>query len=115
MQDIIEFFRKVVIQIATPYSKGTGFYLKKYRLIVTNEHVVRGNKEVVIQGNNVERQLAKVIYLDQKLDLAFLSTQEDNSIPDVTLGNRQEMANGETIVAIGHPFGLKYTLSLIHI
>ncbi len=112
MQDIIAFFRKVVIQIATPYSKGTGFYLKTYQVIVTNEHVVRGNRQVVIQGNNLERQLAKVLYLDQKLDLAFLSLPKDNTIPEVHLDSVRTLSNGEPIIAIGHPFGLKYTSTL---
>ena len=43
-RDIIQAFQYVVIQIATPYSTGTGFYLMDYNLIVTNEHVVRGQQ-----------------------------------------------------------------------
>ncbi|MBK8450582.1 MAG: hypothetical protein IPL42_11375 [Saprospiraceae bacterium] len=50
MRSLIEKYRDVVIQIATPFSVGTGFYLKDYDLIITNEHVVRNNKDVVIEG-----------------------------------------------------------------
>jgi len=108
MEEIIAYFKQVVIQIATPYSKGTGFYLKQYHLIVTNEHVVRGNKEVVIQSNLLERQLAKVIFLDQKHDLAFLYIKSETDIPEVTIAHQREVVNGERIIAVGHPFGLKY-------
>ena len=42
---------EVIVQIATPYSIGTGFYIQSFDLIVTNEHIVRGNKKVVISGS----------------------------------------------------------------
>ena len=42
MQTIIDTYRDIVVQIATPYSLGTGFYLSEHDLIVTNEHVIRG-------------------------------------------------------------------------
>ena len=109
MQEIIEHFRNVVIQIATPYSKGTGFYLKDSELIVTNEHVVRGNQEVVIDGNTIDRQMVAVVYVDQKFDLAFLAAPKKANIPQVPFSKKEHITNGEPIIAIGHPFGLKFT------
>ena len=50
MQTIIDTYRDIVVQIATPYSLGTGFYLSEHDLIVTNEHVIRGNEQVVLNG-----------------------------------------------------------------
>ena len=109
MKDVIDLYRNVVIQIATPYSTGTGFYLKEPNLIVTNEHVVRGNTEVVIDGNNLEKQMVKVIYLDPKYDLAFLEAPKNNGLPTVQLANKKKVTEGDNILAIGHPFGLKFT------
>ena len=60
MQELVEKFKSVVIQIATPYSTGTGFYLKVHNLIVTNNHVVEGNKEVTIEGVGLTRQISRV-------------------------------------------------------
>ncbi len=109
MKEIIELYRNVVIQIATPYSKGTGFYVKEYDLIVTNEHVVRGNREVVIDSSRFKRQLVEVLFVDVKHDLAFLSVPKDVEIPKVNLGFVNSVKEGDNVVAIGHPFGLKYT------
>ena len=109
MKEIIELYRSVVIQIATPYSKGTGFYVKEFGLIVTNEHVIRGNKEVVIDSNRFNRQLVNVLFVDAKYDLAFLSAPEVAEIPSINLGNIKTIKEGDSVVAIGHPFGLKYT------
>ena len=110
MSDIIEQYKNIIIQIATPYSTGTGFYLKDQNLIITNEHVVRDNREVVIYGNRIEKQMAKVLFTDPKHDLAFL--QAPDSIIDaplVELGVGKVMSQGDKIIAIGHPFGMKYS------
>ncbi|MBL0100731.1 MAG: trypsin-like peptidase domain-containing protein [Saprospiraceae bacterium] len=69
---IISLYENVIIQIATPYSTGTGFYLKNFDLIITNEHVVRGNKNAVVAGKKFEKQIVPVLYADTKYDLAFL-------------------------------------------
>jgi serine protease Do len=109
MREIINLYKDIVIQIATPYSIGTGFYLKNPNLIVTNYHVVEGNKEVVIEGRAFEKQLVKVVYIDKKFDLAFLEPSEALPIQGVVLNLNETLQEGEAVVAIGHPFGLKYT------
>lgn len=106
---IIEQFRNVVIQIATPFSTGTGFYLKAHDLIVTNEHVVRGNKRVVIDGATFQRQIVKVLYLDPRHDIAFLKTPKEHSMPSVDLSAGEVLREGDQVITVGHPFGLKYT------
>jgi len=106
-QDIIEKYRDVVIQLATPYSTGTGFYLKEYDLIITNEHVVRNNKSVVINGEKFEKQLADIVYVDPLYDLAFLMAPKDHSMPQVSLSLMKDYSEGDGVIAAGHPFGLK--------
>lgn len=109
MKEVIEIYRSVVIQIATPYCTGTGFYLKEPDLIVTNEHVVRDNREVVIDGVGFAKQLVKVIYLDPKYDLAFLSPPKDVDLPAISLAPSDSLSAGDKVVAVGHPFGFKYS------
>ncbi|MDF1698970.1 MAG: trypsin-like peptidase domain-containing protein [Saprospiraceae bacterium] len=109
-KSIIELYKKSVIQIATPYSTGTGFYLSHYDLIVTNEHVVRDNKEVIIDAEGLDKQLAEICFLDEKYDLAFLIPPKDHNMASVPLANAEmDHAEGDEILAVGHPFGLKYT------
>lgn len=109
MNDIIDLYRSVVIQIATPYSTGTGFYLKEYDLIITNEHVVRDNAQVVVDGDHFPKQLVSVIYIDPKYDLAFLKAPTEANIPLVKLGMNKNLREGDQVIAIGHPLGLKYS------
>ncbi|MGI8599144.1 MAG: trypsin-like peptidase domain-containing protein [Chitinophagaceae bacterium] len=108
-QQIIELYRPAIIQIATQTSTGTGFYVKEFDLIVTNEHVVTKNAEVTIAGRFFERRLARVWYTDRKHDLAFLQPPEDVQIPEIKLGNYDDVKDGIVVVAIGHPYGLNYT------
>ncbi len=109
MNKVIEQYQNVVIQIATPYSTGTGFFLKNECLIITNEHVVRGNREVVVEGALLSKQMARVLFTDPKYDLAFLAYEGDIEMPEVKLTISKGIGLGEKVAAIGHPFGLKFT------
>ncbi|HMT73604.1 MAG TPA: trypsin-like peptidase domain-containing protein [Chitinophagaceae bacterium] len=108
-QHIIEQYQKAIIQIATPGGTGTGFYVKEFDLIVTNDHVVADNAEVTIAGKAFEKTLSRVWYTDRKHDLAFLDAPKNLELPDVKLGQYEQMKDGDVVVAIGHPFGLNYT------
>lgn len=108
-QQIIELYRPAIIQIATQSSTGTGFYVKEFDLIVTNEHVVGKNAEVTVAGRVFEKSLARVWYTDKKHDLAFLQPPGNVQIAEIQLGNYAATKDGDVVVAIGHPFGLNYT------
>lgn len=108
-QQIIEQYQKAIIQIATPGGTGTGFYVKEFDLIVTNDHVVAENAEVTIAGKAFDKALSRVWYTDRKHDLAFLEAPKNIELPEVKLGHYEEMHDGDTVVAIGHPYGLNYT------
>lgn len=109
--DIISRFEKVVLQISTPQSGGTGFYLKDRNLVITNEHVVRGNKKVLISGAGIDKTVAEVLYTDRMHDLAFISFPlMPDGLPLIELEEDSVGANvGERVVAIGHPYGLNFT------
>ncbi|MGQ3013586.1 MAG: trypsin-like peptidase domain-containing protein [Flavobacteriales bacterium] len=109
MRDIIRQFRDSVIQIATPYGTGTGFLYPEQRLIITNHHVVSGSRDVTIAGNNMPKTVSQVVYNDPMYDLAFIRVPEHYDLPSLKLGSMENLSEGDEIVAIGHPFGLKYT------
>ena len=92
-----------VIQVATPFSTGTGVYLPQEGLVVTNEHVVRDNATVVIGSSSVAEQLAPVVYLDAYYDLAFLRPKSDFALPDLPLAVTPP-AVGDPVTAVGQHF-----------
>ena len=110
-RDLISFYENIIIQIATPYSTGTGFYLKEYDLIITNEHVVRENKNAVVAGIGFEKQMVPVVFLDTKYDLAFLKAPIGHTMPEIKTATTEHLDEGDKVIAIGHPFDLKYTVT----
>lgn len=108
-QNIIEQYQKAIIQIATQDGTGTGFYLKEFDLIITNDHVIAENAEVTIAGKVFDKILSRVWYTDRKHDLAFLQAPNGIELPDVRLGQYEQLKDGDAVVAIGHPYGLNYT------
>ncbi|MCX6319091.1 MAG: trypsin-like peptidase domain-containing protein [Bacteroidetes bacterium] len=108
-QQIIEQYQKAIIQIATGGGTGTGFYVKQFDLIVTNAHVVAEEAEVTIAGKAFDKALSRVWYTDRKHDLAFLQAPAGIELPEIKLGHYDQMKDGDSVVAIGHPYGLNYT------
>lgn len=109
MQAIIESFQPAIIQIATQGGTGTGFYIKEFDIIITNNHVVDINAEVTIAGKIFDKMMSRVWYTDRKHDLAFLEAPKNIAFPDLRLGRYESMKDGDDVVAIGHPYGLNYT------
>lgn len=109
MEKIIEEYKNIIVQIHTPGGSGTGFIVKETGLIVTNRHVIAGNEEVVIRGENFKKTLANVVYTDPLNDIAFLRVPDGfEASGHVAISN--ELVNaGEKIIAIGHPLGLRFT------
>lgn len=111
MHTIIEKYKRAIIQISTPQGNGTGFYIAEYHLIISNYHVVKGNAEVVIDGDDFPATLVHVLYYDPLYDLAFIEVPADIDVqlPVIELAPDNNMKEGERVLAFGHPYDLKFT------
>ncbi len=105
-QLILDEYIENIIQIMTPYGSGTGFVIGD--LIITNSHVVSGLKEVVISSKIIERTIVNVIYDDPFYDLAFIRYAFQAPAKPFIL-TQQIVQDGDSTIAIGHPYGLNYT------
>ncbi len=92
-------------------SLGSGFVINAKGYIVTNAHVVRRADEItVIMADNTEYKARKVAE-DTRSDLALLKIESDKPLPTVILGRSDDLMIGETVLAIGNPFGYQHTLT----
>jgi len=92
-------------------SLGSGFVINAKGYIITNAHVVRRADEItVIMADNTEYRARKVAE-DSRSDLALLKIESDKPLPKVTLGHSDDLMIGETVLAIGNPFGYQHTLT----
>jgi serine protease Do len=101
-----------VLKINTSSGSGSGFYLKKYGLVVTNNHVVTGLKVVSLEKQNQERLTAKVIFINPIVDLAFLlPSQNLDELPSLTLATHTKLQNMERVAVLGFPYGMPFTIT----
>lgn len=101
---------EIVLQIATPFSTGTGFYLADYDLVITNEHVVRDNATVLVTCPSMERCLLQVVYLDAYYDLAFLRPNQPMALPAVPLA-KEPLQVAATVRAMGQQYGQRLQIA----
>jgi serine protease Do len=104
--------RASVVGVRAGMGRGTGWVALPNGLIVTNGHVVGYNPHVVVHPAAGPRDIpAKVVYVDTRLDIAFLMPIFPLEIPPLPTVSATQAVPGQTVVAIGHPFGLSYTVT----
>lgn len=89
-------------------SQGSGFIVSSDGLILTNAHVVREAKEVIVKLSDRRELKAKVLGADPATDIAVLRIDARN-LPVVRLGDAQQLQVGDPVLAIGSPFGFEQT------
>jgi serine protease Do len=92
---------------STPFrGQGSGFIISADGLILTNAHVVREAKEVIVKLNDRREFSAKVLGLDPATDIAVLRI-DAKDLPTVRLGDPKGLGVGDPVLAIGAPFGFE--------
>ena len=98
-------------------SLGSGVVVDPRGLIVTNEHVVAGAARIRVQFSDGRELPATMVGADQSFDLAVLKVELDDkkpgprALPSLQLGTASDLLIGETVIAIGNPFGLSHTVT----
>ncbi|MBX3196680.1 MAG: trypsin-like peptidase domain-containing protein [Labilithrix sp.] len=90
---------------------GTGFIVQKDGVIVTNDHVIAGADEILVQLSDERRFPAKVAGRDPRTDIAVIRIEGGKDLPAIALGDSDALDVGDWVVAIGNPFGLSHTVS----
>lgn len=108
MVNIINEYKKYVVQIFTHESTGTGFIVQQHNIIVTNYHVVSNCTEVTISNESLKPCLASVLFKDPVHDLAFIKIPSTLLVSNIPIGNNN-FIEGDVVMAIGHPYGLVHT------
>ena len=82
---------------------GSGFIIDSNGIIVTNQHVIDGAQEVIVQLSNDEEYRVQGFYvIDESLDFAILKIPAFD-LPTVKLGNSKNMEVGDAVATIGNP------------
>lgn len=93
-------------------SLGSGVIIDGQKgLIATNHHVIAAASEIRVQLADKRVFVAQVVGADPGSDLAVLRIRPKGPLPQVKLGNSDELMIGEKVIAIGNPFGLSHTVT----
>ncbi len=94
------------------YSEGSGFVIDQDGNIVTNAHVIHGAEELEVTFSDSSTRPAELIGEDFSSDLAVIRIENTPSgVTPLAIGDDDSLQVGQTVVAIGNPFGLEGTMT----
>ncbi|MEA2599766.1 MAG: serine protease Do [Acidobacteriota bacterium] len=91
-------------------SLGSGFIVDRNGIVVTNAHVIEGASRITVTLLDGRELQADLLGSDRDADLAVLKVKASN-LPAIPLGKSSDLMIGETVIAIGNPFGLSNTVT----
>lgn len=103
------FFTRDVTEI--PKGSGSGFVWDKEGHIVTNYHVIQGADKAQVTLADGETYEANLVGIAPGKDLAVLKIEAIADLRPIPLGQSENLQVGQSVYAIGNPFGLDQTLT----
>ncbi|MBC8122308.1 MAG: trypsin-like peptidase domain-containing protein [Gemmatimonadaceae bacterium] len=102
---------KAVVTIRSRGGSGTGAIIDPGGLIITNNHVVRGARNVEVRTADGRTYTGAVRSMDPQSDLALVEIRPMGTLTSLRLANSAARV-GQRVYAIGNPFGLERTLTV---
>ena len=93
-------------------SLGSGVIVDgKNGYIVTNHHVIARASEIKVITSDQKEYMGRGLGSDPRSDLAVIKIDAEEVLPEAKLGDSGDLMIGETVIAIGNPFGLTHTVT----
>ena len=102
-----------VVSVGTETGLGSGFVFDNEGHVVTNQHVVEGASTVEVAFSSGFKAHGTVIGSDGDADIAVIQVDAPaEQIHPLAIGDSSSLRVGQSVVAIGNPFGLNGTMTL---
>ena len=96
---------------AKTIESGSGVILTSNGFIVTNLHVIKDHKNILVTTSENVQYEAELVGADEQTDIAVLKISEDN-LPFLFIGNSNAIEAGDIVLAFGNPFRFRNSASL---
>lgn len=123
VRDAVKRLGEGVVRVRCPGGQGSGFIISDRGLVVTNFHVIEGERDVeldiyVEREDGLQRKRVRdveIVAINEFLDLALLRIGEEErsqlSLLPLAFGRPEDIRVGERVFAIGAPLGLERTVT----
>ena len=91
--------------------QGSGVLISADGYLITNNHVIDGAETVTVRLQDDRTFSGEVVGVDDSLDVALVKISASAPLPFAELGDSEQTAVGDWVVAIGNPFGLSHTVT----
>ena len=95
-----------------PNALGSGFVISEDGFIVTNNHVIEGADEIMVEFRDGSELPATVIGTDPNTDIAVLKVEPAAPLTFVTFGDSDAARVGDWVMAMGNPLGQGFSVSV---
>lgn len=90
---------------------GSGFVISEDGFIVTNNHVIEGADEILIEFFEGFELPAKLVGTDPNTDIALLKVEAEGALKFVSFGDSDKARVGDWVMAMGNPLGQGFSVS----
>jgi serine protease Do len=121
IRELVERFGQSVVMVSTPGGLGSGFIINREGYVLTNFHVIEGEREITITlfvptahgFDREKREDVRIIAINPFVDLALLRIEEVEGldVEPVYFGDSEDVRQGHEVFAIGNPLGLERSVS----
>ncbi len=91
---------------------GSGFVFKEDGYILTNSHIVADVNKITVEFYDGTTVDSEIVGFDERTEVAVIKVTVDKKLKPVKLGDSDKTSIGEYAIAIGHPMGYTYSLTV---
>jgi serine protease Do len=121
LRELVARLGESVVMVRTPVGLGSGFLIHPEGYLITNDHVIAGERKISVTiFRHTETELIKdnydnvrIVAAGGNVDLALLKIEgaTGKTFATVPLGRSEELRQGDRVFAIGNPLGLERSVS----
>ena len=101
-----------VTRVERSHSLGSGVIMDENGFILTNYHVIERASKIQVMLTSNEIYDATILAGDPVNDLALIKIEPKSPLPAIRFAEDDDLLLGETVIALGNPFGLTHTVTV---